>query len=104
MHVKLMIPGPIEVEREVLDALAEPVVAHYGDEWLAVHNETIGLLQQVIGTAGKQAHQVQVRRVLRCRALTGQSCPPRKVADPPAPGAWNRPLARRRGASAPSIL
>lgn len=53
MHVKLMIPGPIEVEPEVLDALAEPVVAHYGDEWVAVHNETIGLLQQVIGTAGR---------------------------------------------------
>jgi alanine-glyoxylate transaminase/serine-glyoxylate transaminase/serine-pyruvate transaminase len=53
MRMKLMIPGPIEVEDEVLQWMGEPIHAHYGDEWVAVHNETIGLLQQVIGTTGK---------------------------------------------------
>jgi alanine-glyoxylate transaminase/serine-glyoxylate transaminase/serine-pyruvate transaminase len=52
-HLKLMIPGPIEVEDEVLEQMGGPVQAHYGDAWVAVHNETIGLLQQVIGTTGK---------------------------------------------------
>lgn len=53
MHTKLLIPGPVEVEDDVLDWLSRPVVAHYGDEWVAAHNETIGLLQQVFGTTGK---------------------------------------------------
>jgi aspartate aminotransferase-like enzyme len=52
-HLKLMIPGPIEVEDEVLEQMGAPVQAHYGDAWVAIHNETIGLLQQVIGTTGK---------------------------------------------------
>jgi alanine-glyoxylate transaminase / serine-glyoxylate transaminase / serine-pyruvate transaminase len=53
MRLKLMIPGPIEVEDEVLEWMGAPVHPHYGDEWVAVHNETIGLLQQIIGTSGK---------------------------------------------------
>ena len=53
MHLKLMIPGPIEVEDEVLDWLSRPVQAHYGDEWVSIHNETIGLLKQVFATTGK---------------------------------------------------
>jgi len=53
MHLKLMIPGPIEVEDEVLEWMGAPIQAHYGDEWVAVHNETIGLLQQVFGTREK---------------------------------------------------
>lgn len=51
MRLKLMIPGPIELEDDVLEMMGAPVQAHYGDAWLAVHNETIGLLQQVIGTS-----------------------------------------------------
>jgi alanine-glyoxylate transaminase / serine-glyoxylate transaminase / serine-pyruvate transaminase len=53
MRLKLMIPGPIELEDEVLDWMGQPVHAHYGDEWVAVHNETIGLLQQIFVTTGK---------------------------------------------------
>jgi alanine-glyoxylate transaminase/serine-glyoxylate transaminase/serine-pyruvate transaminase len=48
-----MIPGPVEVEETVLDWLSKPVEAHYGDRWVSIHNETIGLLQQVFGTEGK---------------------------------------------------
>lgn len=53
MHLKLMIPGPIEVEEEVLEWMGAPIQAHYGDEWVAIHKETIGLLQQVFATTGK---------------------------------------------------
>ncbi|MCA0454340.1 MAG: alanine--glyoxylate aminotransferase family protein [Chloroflexi bacterium] len=50
MPAKLMIPGPIELEPEVLQTLAQPAVPHYGDAWVSVHNETVGLLQQVFQT------------------------------------------------------
>ena len=53
MHTKLLIPGPVEVEDAVLDWLSRPVEAHYGDQWVAVHNETIALLQRVFATTGK---------------------------------------------------
>lgn len=53
MHTKLLIPGPIEVEDAVLECLSRPVEAHYGDRWVVVHNETIGLLQRVCGATGK---------------------------------------------------
>jgi alanine-glyoxylate transaminase/serine-glyoxylate transaminase/serine-pyruvate transaminase len=52
MHLKLMIPGPIEVEDEVLEWMGAPIHVHYGDEWVAVHNETIALLKQVFKTSG----------------------------------------------------
>jgi alanine-glyoxylate transaminase/serine-glyoxylate transaminase/serine-pyruvate transaminase len=53
MHLKLMIPGPVEVEEEVLEWMGAPVHVHYGDEWVAIHNETIVLLQQACGTTGR---------------------------------------------------
>lgn len=52
MNLKLMIPGPIEVEDDVLEWLGKPVQAHYGDEWVAIHNETVALLQEIIQTSG----------------------------------------------------
>jgi alanine-glyoxylate transaminase/serine-glyoxylate transaminase/serine-pyruvate transaminase len=48
-----MIPGPVELEAAVLETLGQPVVPHYGDAWVAVHNETIALLQQVFRTTGR---------------------------------------------------
>lgn len=53
MHRKLMIPGPIEVEDEVLAALGAPVMAHYGEEWVPIYHETMNLLRQVFATNGK---------------------------------------------------
>jgi len=53
MHLKLMIPGPIELENEVLEQMGGPNHVHYGDEWVDVHNETIALLQRTFGTTGK---------------------------------------------------
>ncbi len=52
-HLKLMIPGPVEVEDDLLEQMGGPIQAHYDDAWVAVHNETIGLLQQVMKTSGK---------------------------------------------------
>jgi len=48
----LMIPGPIEMAPEVLAAMAEPLVAHYGKEWTAFYKETISLLRKVFQTEG----------------------------------------------------
>jgi alanine-glyoxylate transaminase/serine-glyoxylate transaminase/serine-pyruvate transaminase len=49
-HVKLMIPGPVDVEDDVLAAMAEPVLPHYGPEWLAIYHETVERLQQLFQT------------------------------------------------------
>lgn len=53
MHLKLMIPGPIELEPEVLEQMGAPNHVHYGDEWVAIHTETIDLLKRVFGTQGR---------------------------------------------------
>jgi len=45
-----MIPGPVEVEPEVLAEMSSPQVAHYGEEWVEVYNETLRLLKQVFQT------------------------------------------------------
>ncbi len=49
--IKLMIPGPVEVDPRVLAALSEPVEPHYGDAWLEKHSKVIGFLKQVFGIA-----------------------------------------------------
>jgi alanine-glyoxylate transaminase/serine-glyoxylate transaminase/serine-pyruvate transaminase len=53
MHMKLMIPGPIELEDDVLQWMGKPNHVHYGDQWLEVHNDTIALLQKAFATSGK---------------------------------------------------
>jgi alanine-glyoxylate transaminase/serine-glyoxylate transaminase/serine-pyruvate transaminase len=53
MHVKLMIPGPIDLEETVLEEMGAPTVAHYGDEWLKVFHETTDLVKQVFATSGR---------------------------------------------------
>lgn len=52
MRPKLMIPGPVELEAEVLAELSQPPLAHYGDYWVEIHNETVSLLQQIFETTG----------------------------------------------------
>ncbi len=49
-QVRLMIPGPVDAEDDVLMALAAPTLPHYGHEWLVIYNETIERLKQVFGT------------------------------------------------------
>jgi alanine-glyoxylate transaminase/serine-glyoxylate transaminase/serine-pyruvate transaminase len=51
-NLKLMIPGPIQPAADVLEAMGDPVVAHYGPAWTRYYNETLALLRQVYGTQG----------------------------------------------------
>jgi alanine-glyoxylate transaminase / serine-glyoxylate transaminase / serine-pyruvate transaminase len=48
--LKLMIPGPVQPDDDVLDAMGAPVQAHYGPIWTNIYNETIGLLKPIFGT------------------------------------------------------
>ncbi|MDA4115258.1 MAG: alanine--glyoxylate aminotransferase family protein [Thaumarchaeota archaeon] len=48
--VKLMIPGPTQPDPEVLRALAEPVLPHYGASWKSVYDDTTSKLSKVFGT------------------------------------------------------
>lgn len=52
MSLRLMVPGPVTVEDEVLHEMGSPVRVHYGAEWTAIYNETIGMLKQVFKTEG----------------------------------------------------
>jgi alanine-glyoxylate transaminase/serine-glyoxylate transaminase/serine-pyruvate transaminase len=45
-----MIPGPVGVEDDVLAAMAEPVRAHYGPDWIEIYEETLERLKRVFGT------------------------------------------------------
>ncbi len=47
---KLMIPGPVDVWDETLEALGQKVRSNFTDEWQPVQEETIGLLKQVFQT------------------------------------------------------
>ena len=49
---RLMIPGPVTVEDDVLYQMGSQVQPHYGAQWTAIFNETIDLLKQVFETQG----------------------------------------------------
>src|SRR4030043_1787536 len=49
-HKKLFIPGPGDVDEDVLEAAARPLLRHYGTEWMGIYNELQTLLKQVFGT------------------------------------------------------
>ncbi len=51
-ELKLMIPGPVELEADVLEAMGRPVVPHYGPEWTQLYNETTSMLGKIFQTAG----------------------------------------------------
>jgi len=46
-HTKLMIPGPVDIWDETLDALSEPVRVHYGEEWAPIYRDTIAMMKKV---------------------------------------------------------
>jgi len=48
----LMIPGPIQPEAEVMEAMGSRVLPHYGAKWTAIYNETTTMLKEVFGTQG----------------------------------------------------
>jgi len=47
---KLMIPGPVSVSPEVLQAISQPVVPHYGDSFINFYKETLDILKIVFKT------------------------------------------------------
>lgn len=51
-NLKLMIPGPVQPEDAVMDAMGAPVRPHYGPEFRDSYNETTGLLKKVFNTQG----------------------------------------------------
>jgi len=53
MTLKLMIPGPISVADDVLEAVGAPVCPNYGPGWISIHHELKDMLRQVMGTTGR---------------------------------------------------
>jgi alanine-glyoxylate transaminase / serine-glyoxylate transaminase / serine-pyruvate transaminase len=49
-HLKLMIPGPVQPEDDVLEAMGSPVLPHYGPQFTQLYCETIDMLKRVFGT------------------------------------------------------
>lgn len=48
-----MIPGPVSVDDEVLEALARPVRAHYGDAWVRLYKHAVAGMRDVFRTDGE---------------------------------------------------
>src|SRR5260370_5110662 len=48
----LMIPGPVSVDDEILEALALPVRAHYGDAWTRLYKHATSSMREVFKTKG----------------------------------------------------
>ncbi|MHC1783859.1 MAG: alanine--glyoxylate aminotransferase family protein [Anaerolineaceae bacterium] len=44
-HVKLFTPGPGDVDEDVLSAMSQPVIRHYGPEWMEFYRELQSLLR-----------------------------------------------------------
>ena len=50
--LELLIPGPVPVHRDVLEAMGQPVRQHYGPEWLPFYEEFTGKLRRIFSTTG----------------------------------------------------
>jgi len=48
-----MIPGPVSIADDVLAALGEPVIAHYGSEWTDLYVRVTSGLRRILRTAGQ---------------------------------------------------
>jgi len=51
MHKKLYIPGPVEVSRDVLEAMAAPMIGHRMKEYAEVHRRVTTGLKALLGTS-----------------------------------------------------
>jgi len=49
----LMIPGPVEIRKDILDSYYEKPVAHYGHEWAQFYIETTKRMSRVLGSEGR---------------------------------------------------
>lgn len=48
-----MIPGPCDVEQDVLLEMSRQVVAHYGTQWVEIYDETCKLVKELLNTSGE---------------------------------------------------
>lgn len=51
-RTRLLIPGPVDMDDEVLSALGSQAVPHYGPAWAALYHETVANLRTLFGTDG----------------------------------------------------
>jgi len=49
-RMRLMIPGPVDVWEDTLDVMGQPIIPHYGDEWIRLYWETIELVKKAFQT------------------------------------------------------
>lgn len=49
---RLLIPGPVQVDEDVLSAIGEQTLPHYGPEWMPLFEETTSLLKRLFMTTG----------------------------------------------------
>lgn len=52
MQKLLMIPGPCDIEEDVLLQMSRQVVCHYGKEWVIIYNKTRDMLKNLLNTSG----------------------------------------------------
>jgi aspartate aminotransferase-like enzyme len=69
---KLMIPGPIQPEDQVMEAMGGQVQPHYGPVFRDFYNETTGLLGKSLSAS--TVSLVSGLRIL-LRVITLRSCP-----------------------------
>jgi alanine-glyoxylate transaminase / serine-glyoxylate transaminase / serine-pyruvate transaminase len=50
--LKLMIPGPIQPEDQVMKEMGDHVRPHYGPEFRDLYNKTVGMLKEIFNTTG----------------------------------------------------
>ncbi len=49
-RLKLMIPGPVDTDEELLSYMATPTMPHYGPAWMEIFNDAIDCLKKVFQT------------------------------------------------------
>ncbi len=49
-HIKLFTPGPGDVDEEVLEMLSQPVMRHFGPQYMEIYNEVLSTLRLIFKT------------------------------------------------------
>ncbi len=49
----LMIPGPVEISPDILEAFNGQTIAHYGPDWTEIYLTTEGLFSRLVGSDGR---------------------------------------------------
>ncbi len=49
-HIKLFIPGPVEVKEDILNEMSRPIIGHRSERFMELYRETSALLQRLMST------------------------------------------------------